>query len=262
MKPKISEFSYGYAVTDELIHVHGTLVTAAPVFPTLYEEGQEGGGYDVHIEGPAIPLFLQFKLCHCLTTRNATLAKSGDLSLPYFRMPLMSRRHSRQHMLLLDLEAPDKAVYYCAPGFYTKNEFNDAYQNNEVCSRSSWVIPSTIGPLPDYDEHYIAFERPTDSHFYFCSDPKKIEADFSFQPVLKRLFEKLIAIDNKENEKFDFEQLPNEMLQLCENQKLLSTPVRDNQRIMELPPLQRASAISSMIFACQLYLVTLSENAA
>jgi len=34
MKPDISEFSYGYAITEELIHVQSTPVVAAPVFPT------------------------------------------------------------------------------------------------------------------------------------------------------------------------------------------------------------------------------------
>ena len=47
MKPNISEFIYGYALTSELISWHGTSITAAPVFPSLYQEGQAGGGYDV-----------------------------------------------------------------------------------------------------------------------------------------------------------------------------------------------------------------------
>ncbi len=62
MKPEMSEFSYGYALTDELIHWHGTSLTAAPIFPSLYQEGKSGGGYDVMLQRSGIPLFLQFKL--------------------------------------------------------------------------------------------------------------------------------------------------------------------------------------------------------
>jgi len=52
MKPQISEFSYGYALTDELIHWHGTNLTAAPIFPSLYQEGQVGG-----VGGDVVKLF-------------------------------------------------------------------------------------------------------------------------------------------------------------------------------------------------------------
>ncbi|MBH8615229.1 hypothetical protein I4N56_033470 [Pseudomonas mohnii] len=59
MTPNISEFSYGYAVTNEVVNLLGTSIAAAPQFPTLYAEGQAGGGYDVKIVG-GIPIFLQF----------------------------------------------------------------------------------------------------------------------------------------------------------------------------------------------------------
>ena len=41
MKPNISEFSYGYALTDELVHSPGSHLVGAPVFPSLYQEGQK-----------------------------------------------------------------------------------------------------------------------------------------------------------------------------------------------------------------------------
>jgi len=40
MKPQVSEFSYGYALTGELIHWQGTNLTAVPISPSLYQEGQ------------------------------------------------------------------------------------------------------------------------------------------------------------------------------------------------------------------------------
>ena len=66
MKPDIAEFNYGYALTDELIHWHGAGITAVPIFPSLYDEGQPGGGYDVKLDRGGIPLFLQFKLSDCM----------------------------------------------------------------------------------------------------------------------------------------------------------------------------------------------------
>lgn len=62
MKPDISEFSYGSAVTEALIFDHGTSITAAPIFPSLIAEGKQGGGYDLPLDRPGQPLFLQFKL--------------------------------------------------------------------------------------------------------------------------------------------------------------------------------------------------------
>ena len=127
MKPNTSEFSYGYAVTDELIHRHGLPITASPVFPSLYQEGQIGGGYDVHLPMMGLPLFLQFKLSDHMVRRSAREAQAGHLSVPYYRMHLRPKRHSAQHEMLLNLEnIGGPAVYYVAPAFHQSSELNDA----------------------------------------------------------------------------------------------------------------------------------------
>lgn len=51
MTPSISEFSYGYAVTNEVVKLLGTSIAGAPQFPTLYAEGQAGGGYPACHQG-------------------------------------------------------------------------------------------------------------------------------------------------------------------------------------------------------------------
>jgi hypothetical protein len=86
MKPDISEFSYGYALTDELIHWHGTGITAVPIFPSLYDERQPGGGYDVKLDRGGIPLFLQFKLSDCMVRGTAQEVRSGSFSCPFYRI--------------------------------------------------------------------------------------------------------------------------------------------------------------------------------
>lgn len=64
MRPWFSEFSYGYAVTEDIVRSSGPL-KAAPAFPSLQEEGSRGG-FDVKLDLPASPLFLQFKLSDCM----------------------------------------------------------------------------------------------------------------------------------------------------------------------------------------------------
>src|SRR6186713_1069927 len=102
MRPSISEFSYGFAITSELVRAPGG-VTAAPVFPSLVVEGRSGG-WDVRLDRPGVPLFLQFKLCDCMTRRTCREARTAGFSVPCYRMHLRSARVSRQHEMLLDLE--------------------------------------------------------------------------------------------------------------------------------------------------------------
>jgi len=179
MNPDISEFSYGYALTDELIHWHGTPLTAAPVFPSLYQEGQAGGGYDVMLKRPGLPLFLQFKLAHCMVRANAQEAKAGIFATPFYRMHIRPARHSEQHEMLLDLENAGNDVYYSAPAFHKPEELNDAYLLHKVRLRSLWLRPSVIGPLPDDGYHHVAFHIPGTHHF--CSKPRPLDAMGDFE---------------------------------------------------------------------------------
>ena len=52
MRPRISEFSYGFALTRELIvkRWEGLQLTKAPYLPSLVAEGQQGGGFDVKLD--------------------------------------------------------------------------------------------------------------------------------------------------------------------------------------------------------------------
>ena len=191
MKPNISEFSYGYAVTDELIHWRGLPITASPIFPSLYQEGQPGGGYDLLLQLGGLPLFLQFKLSDYMVLRNAREAQAGRLSVPYYRMHLRPKRHSAQHEMLLDLENTTRElVYYVAPAFHDSSELNDAYWDHEVGSRSMWMRPSDIGPLPDDDDHTVAFDDPR-SPPVFCSEPREIDAPVDFDSFSKRIIAQL-----------------------------------------------------------------------
>lgn len=192
MKPNISEFSYGYALTEELVKGFGSKITSAPVFPSLYQEGKKGGGWDVELKKGGIPLFIQFKLAHYLKNANAKERISGHFSTPYYRMHLRPINHSKQHELLLDLERSGNEVYYSAPAFHEPKELNDAYLKNKVKNRSIWIKPTDINDITDTKEHYVAFQLP--STWYFCSQPKSIERNLSFsvfqENIVKALSQK------------------------------------------------------------------------
>ena len=201
MRPEISEFSYGYTVTDNLIHSEGFPLSTAPVFPSLFAEGQTGGGWDVRLDSPVMPLFLQFKLSHKMVRNTAKESQLGLFDVPFYRMHLRSQRLSSQHQLLLDLENQGNCVSYVAPFFSNENELNDAYLNHEVLSKSIWVSPSAIGSLPDNSDHWIAFADTSTG--YFCSEPKKMGEPISFDAFK----EKILQAVRKESAPIDIQAL-------------------------------------------------------
>lgn len=169
MKPLISEFSYGYALTEEIVSICRARIIGSPVFPSLYKEGKVGGGYDVGIPLRGRPVFLQFKLSECLTRLSAKECRSGLLSIPYYRMHLRPLKHSSQHNLLLELERKGETVFYVAPEFHTSQELNEQYLARSIVTRPAAFSPLDIGDLPDQHEHYIVFEKGS-TYGYRCSD--------------------------------------------------------------------------------------------
>ncbi|WP_237881030.1 hypothetical protein [Pseudomonas sp. PGPR40] len=172
MKPEMSEFSYGFAFTNELITSPGGHVIAAPEFPSLQKEGKPGGGYDVKIPFGS-PLFLQFKLSHYLERTNCK--EYGLMGGAYYRWHLHALRHSAQHDLLLELESRGNEIYYVVPAFHQTAELNAHYLSKQIVERSVRFRPSDIGVLPDDDEHYVVFNSLPLA--YRCSDdPSLIKA--------------------------------------------------------------------------------------
>lgn len=161
MTPSISEFSYGYAVTNEVVKRLGPSIAAAPQFPTLYAEGQAGGGYDVKIVGGS-PVFLQFKLSHHMVRSNCK--EYALMGGPYYRWHLHALQRSDQHNLLLDLESKGNLVAYVAPLFHESTELNRHFLYDGILDNSAAFLPSDIGPLPDEKDHYVVFSRAGLAH--------------------------------------------------------------------------------------------------
>src|ERR1700691_623257 len=171
METRLTEFKYGYCVTEEFANGKGAGLKAAPYFPSLYIEGKAGGGFDVRI-GSA--LFLQFKLCHELTRGTARECQMGLLSPPFYRFSLHRRDQSDQHKMLIELEQqPGNQVYYIAPGFADVGDLNRYYTSGQVITRSALFSPSDIGPWQDNEPHRISF-RPGDNRGWFLSEPKEL----------------------------------------------------------------------------------------
>lgn len=170
MTPEISEFSYGFALTNEL--VGWAPLSAAPVFPSLIEEGKAGGGYDVKLELPAVALYLQFKRSERMTRRSAKERKAigPGLYVPYHRFHVTEAKKSNQHDMLLQLDDGNSLVFYAAPRFHTLQEINWAWEHNAVSAQSIFVAPSVIGTLDD-DSHSVAFDS---IDTFVCSEPKQI----------------------------------------------------------------------------------------
>ncbi len=177
MKVGYTEFSFGYAFTENLIRSSSTAPLGAPIFPNLIQEGQ--WGFDIKINFPAAPLFLQYKLPDLM--KRGTAFEIADLNcrgltIPFFRIGMMRRDISRQHQLLMQLESryPSR-VFYAAPCLDSALTFDRAYNKAEVASRSVFFSPTEIGPLPDNKVHSIAYKQGL-SVGYFCSELKEIQA--------------------------------------------------------------------------------------
>lgn len=187
MKVGYTEFSYGYAFTENLTRSHRVGTTGAPVFPNLVQEATLG--YDVKIDLPAVPLFFQFKLPERMKKGTAFELSTGScpgLTTPFYRIALMRNDLSKQHANLIDLEKKNPGcVFYAAPWLSDIDAFNMSYNRAEVFRDTAFFSPRDIGPLPDDKQHTIAY-RSDLTHAFFCSDPEQIRCS-TFDDIEKKL---------------------------------------------------------------------------
>ena len=191
MRLGFTEFSFGYAFTENLIRWRWNLLKpcGAPSFPNLVQEAILG--YDVKVDMPGFALFFQFKLPQLMVLKTAReIAKLAlPIKPPFYRMPLMPKKLSDQHQNLVDLEegCHTNSVFYATPALSCQNEFNCAYNNAEVHLKSALFSPKDIGRLPDEEQHSIVFEDF--SNAWFCSEIKEIDI-FRFETIWTKLMKK------------------------------------------------------------------------
>lgn len=244
MRPSISEFSYGFALTHELVlNLKGRL-TAAPVLPSLIDEGRAGGGYDLKLSSPGRPLFIQFKLSDYLSRKSA---KEWHLfGGSYYRFVITPRSRSQQHDLLIALDSPQNLVYYAAPAFHEVVELDQAFQLGAMLSRSVFARPRDIGSLRGPDRHVVVFEKG--KHFGFvCSDPSEVIIASGDSAFLEWIVEDYESGDSLESGMV-FESVISTLLQ--------DYPYRDPGQYSELDPAERAGMLSRILLGAELLWVT------
>ncbi|PSH04383.1 MAG: hypothetical protein CXZ00_06015 [Acidobacteria bacterium] len=258
-KCEFSEFSYGYCLTEDLIVGQGTPITAAPVFPSLVEEGQAGVGYDVRLNRPGTPLFLQFKLVHQMVRGNANEARMGHFSIPFYRMHLRPRSISDQHESLLSLELAGNDVFYVAPGFHTIAELNTVYAGRRVWNRSLRIKPSRIGPLPDDRDHHVTFKVPNGQWRFYSEDPSRSGFASTTDEISRELSER-IAERGKRNLRQQIEELDFTLVRIVNERNIhRSQPNRIDLHELgdQIDPVRRVAYLARQFFDCQLFFVTL-----
>lgn len=222
MRPGISEFSFGYAVTEEIIRNDRSSIRGAPVFPSLRREGQ--GGYDLLLNRIGIPLMLQFKLSHKMIRNSAKETRRFKLfNPPFFRIPIMPLKISQQHNLLLKLDNGQNEVYYVSPYFDSQDELNSLYSSGSVVNQCAFIRPRSIGALPDFDEHHISLKAESTIGYLFSSEPTQLNGLVPGQQLLSSM-ERKIA-ETKQTLRTGVEQLNSEIVDSLREQRLFEKSI-------------------------------------
>lgn len=254
MNPIISEFSYGYAVTENIIDLLPLKVSAAPTFPSLREEGQNGG-YDLKLDFDGLFLFLQFKLSHKMVRYTSFEARQGLFTPPHYRFYLRSSKYSEQHKMLLELECSGEHVFYISPCFFELEEFNRLYLEGSIIENSVFVSPMEIGLLPDDDIHHISF-KPREPA-YLCSEPKKISVSMGNKNILSRITEIFEQQKRQYNRQIIEEIAANIRKVVYKNYKtndFFSEPLNLN-KLNDLNPLRQIGYLSRNFLNCEFFIL-------
>jgi hypothetical protein len=259
MKPAFSEFSYGYALTEELASgVFGPL-TGAPIFPSLIAEGALG--YDIQLPYVGAPLFLQFKLSDMLIRPSA--AEASAFGLPYFRFHLRSRKHSAQHDLLQNLQASGEEVFYAAPLFFSQDELNQRYASRSVFASTALFEPLDID-LPDDKDHYVAFSSGS-PFFDRCSElPRRIKKSAAAPIVGEEASVRLRRKSRRINREF-FLMMADKMLEVSRRRDIPSAMFETREFLLSKGASRDAEAryvafLARSLFGAELFIISTGQE--
>jgi hypothetical protein len=177
-----TEFSFGYALTDNIIHSGLPLTPTTPVFPSLIAEGSSGGGYDVRIPLHPVAIFLQFKIPQVVRRRSSRTPT--NFPIPYLRMHLRTSR-TNQHRQLLELEMIGNLVAYATPDFWEVTDLDAHFTTQNVQLNTRYFAPSDIGGLDD-KPHYIAYS-PDTPVAWLRSEPRMLNAKSDAESFWRRV---------------------------------------------------------------------------
>ena len=190
-----------------------------------------------------------------MTRRTCREAQRAGFNVPCYRMYLRPPRLSRQHEMLLDLEATDQEVYYAAPMFHQPEELNDAFLQRSVRARSIWIRPTDIGRLAEDGDHHVSF-KPGSPWMVF-SKPRPIEAKREFEDVETQLMIRLRERGTTDLSVERLEGLADVIAGIANKRHNISQQQRDILRESAIPaaPLQRVAYYASVFLESQLFVV-------
>lgn len=248
MKPEFSELSFAFAYTAELAKKTSGALTVAPSFPSTAKEGKTGYGYDLKLGYGGIPLFLQFKLSHCMRRKDAAEFTSGKFIQgspinPVYRFYLMALGKSRQTSLMLKLEKKHGLVFYVAPGFYKTKELNTHFFAATVEKNSRPIRPSKIKKMPDKKEHFVSFRLSGPCH-RFSENPELVEDEPDSI---------LGAIESTDSKPVEAGHVLESLLHILRDERVLSIPrLPFSGSQAEYSDAVTAQYVSRTFFGCEL----------
>lgn len=248
MKRKVSEFSYGFILTHELVNAYGYLPTDTPQSSRKRKKKETGGDADNTLRGH--PLFLQFKASEYMKRRNA--GESKLVGLPYFRFALHRKTQSNQHQLLIELEKKGSAVFYATPKIHEAVNLNSAFFDHQVVALSMFVSPSEIGELPDNQNHRVVFSNRS-GDVYFCSKPRRLEGVIHGAAFAESVERVVSELEPQSLDDEFYHQLAGDMVSLVSpNRRIFDELSRGK---VEMSAATFANYLAKTLFDCELLII-------
>lgn len=176
MKPcEFSETQFSFCFTFEYIKQFFPFVPL-PIFPNTVNEGREGGGYDVQINGN---IFFQFKIpvYHDLVS-NFWRRDWNVFGHNYYKIKLET--DEEQYRLLKALQNPGNQVYYSTPEFHTTTDLSTFYGSDNVVSNSGLFSLDSLPPYGSGYHHLIYSPRHNWGKLF--SEPIEVKKIKSINP--------------------------------------------------------------------------------
>jgi hypothetical protein len=249
MKRKVSEFSYGFVLTHELVNAYGYLLTDLPQ-PSRRKKKRKADNEDADAAPRGYPLFLQFKASEYMKRRNA--GESKLVGLPYFRFALHRKTQSNQHQLLIELEKRGSAVFYATPKIHEAVNLNSAFFDHQVVALSMFVSPSEIGELPDNQNHRVVFSNRSDD-VYFCSKPRRLEGVIHGTAFAGSVQQTVSELEPQSLDDEFYHQLAGDMVSLVSpNRRIFDELSRGK---VEMSASTFANYLAKTLFDCELLII-------
>ncbi|MES2396318.1 MAG: hypothetical protein V4549_09960 [Bacteroidota bacterium] len=176
MKPcDFSETQFSFCFTFEYIRQFYPNIPL-PIFPNTVEEGREGGGYDVQINGN---IFFQFKIpIYYDKVSNYFRRDWNVFGHDYYKIKLETDQE--QYKLLKALQMPNNEVFYATPEFHNKSDLTTLYNSDQIVANSGIF---SLSNLPTYNSgyHHLIYS-PSHSWGKLFSDPIEIKKTISINP--------------------------------------------------------------------------------